>query len=172
MSDWVVPLSKAAQQFDLLGAEVRAAAFRGLVLAGVRGLQKLQIQILPRRIPQPVDRGVYRAGWKLRIGPDYVEIYNDSPIASIIEDGVRAKNVKVGLALLEALSGWVMRKGLSKDSKEARSIAWAVARNMQKRGIFNDRGPYKNGLGILRELVDHYLDALIEAEVLASIGKI
>lgn len=172
MSSFVVPLSRAAQQFDLLEQEIRAAAFRGLVLAGMRGLQLLLVQILPRRVPPPVDRGVFRAGWKLRLGPDFVEIYNDEPHAPFVEEGVRAKNVKPGRAMIQALTEWSLRKGLAADAKEATAIAWAIARSMQKQGIFIGKGPYKNGLGILRELVDHHIEPLIEAEVLANVGRV
>ncbi len=170
MTDWVVPLSKAAAQFEGLKAEMKAAAFRGLVSAGARGLQVIITEIIPKRVPQPVDRGTYKAGWKLRVGPDYVEIYNDEVVASIIEDGARAANIKVGKMLLTALSSWAMRKGLASDPKEALSIAWGIARNMQRKGIFNRDG--KQGLGILRELVTWRLDHIIETEVLRALGKI
>lgn len=172
MADFSVPLSKAAAQFEALGQDMKKAAFRGLILAGSRGLQKLITQIIPSRVPTPVDRGLYRAGWKLRVGNDFVEIYNDEPHADFIEEGVRAKNVKPGKAMLEAIAAWVRRKGLANNPAEVLSISWAIVRSMQKKGIFNRRGPYANGLGILRELVDHYLDDLIETEVLANIGKI
>ncbi len=170
MSDWVVPLAKAAPQFEELAAEMRTAAFKGLVAAGARGLQTLLVEILPKRVPQPVDRGLYRAGWKLRIGPDYVEIYNDEPVAGIIEEGVRASNVKPGRAMIEALTRWVQRKGFANDPKEALAMAWSIVVNMQKRGIFNRDG--KSGLGILKELVEWRLDNIIETEVLRALGKI
>lgn len=170
MTDWVVPLSKAAAQFEGLKAEMKAAAFRGLVSAGARGLQVLIVEIIPKRVPQPVDRGTYRAGWKLRIGPDYVEIYNDEVVAPIIEDGARASNIKVGRAMLQALASWAMRKGLAGDPKDAMRIAWGIARTMQKKGIFNRDG--KQGLGILRELVTWRLDNIVETEVLRALGRI
>ncbi len=170
MSQWVVPLSKAAAQFDGLKAELLGAAYQGLVAAGAYGLRVLVVEIIPKRAPQPVDRGVYRAGWKLRIGPDYVEIYNDEPIASLIEEGVRASNIKPGRAMLEALAKWAMRKGFAHDAKSAQSMAWGILRTMQKRGIFNRNG--QQGLGVLRELVTWRLDNIIETEVLRAIGKI
>lgn len=170
MTDWVVPLSKAAARFEELGADMRDAAYKGLVMAGARGLAVLLSEIIPKRIPQPVDRGVYRAGWKLRVGPEYVEIYNDEPVAPIIEDGARASNIKVGRALIQALASWSLRKGLASSPKEALSIAWAIATKMKERGIFNRNG--QQGLGILRELVTWRLDNIIETEVLRALGKI
>lgn len=170
MSDWVVPLSQAVKHFEHLKQDMKAAAYRGLVAAGARGLQVIIVEIIPKRVPQPVDRGTYRAGWKLRIGPNYVEIYNDEVVAVIIEDGARAANIKVGTALLTALTSWAQRKGLASDPKEALRIAWGIARNMQKKGIFNRDG--KSGLGILRELVEWRLDNIIETEVLRALGQI
>jgi hypothetical protein len=170
VSEWVVPLSKAAAQFDTLHGEMLQAAYQGLILAGARSLQIITTEIIPKRIPQPVDRGVYRAGWKLRIGPDYVEIYNDEPVASIIEEGARAGNIKPGRAMLEALARWALRKGLAGSEREAMSTAWAIARTMQRKGIFNRDG--QQGLGILRELVTWRLDNVIETEVLRMLGKL
>lgn len=172
MASVVVPLRMAPGMMEELKAEIRQAAFKGLILAGLRGYQKLITQIIPRRIPQPVDRGVYRAGWKFKVLSDAVEIYNDEPHAVFIEEGVRAKNVKVGQLMIDALAAWALRKGLASNQKEARSTAFAIAMKMKKVGIFNKSGPYKNGLGILKELVDHYLDDLIEAEILANIGQL
>ncbi len=170
MSDWVVPLSKASAQFEGLKEEMKAAAWQGLVAAGARGLQTLLIEIIPKRSPQPVDRGVFRAGWKLRIGSDYVEIYNDELEAEFIENGVRASNVKIGARMIAALAEWSIRKGVTSSPKEAIGFAWAVAKAMQKKGIFNRDG--KSGLGILRELVEWHLDNIIEQEVLKALGKI
>lgn len=172
MSSNVVRLSEAASAFADLQGAMRRAAFRGLILAGSRGLQKLVVEIIPRRLPPPVDRGLFRAGWKLRIGSDYVEIYNDEPHGVFVEEGVRASNVKPGRAMLEAIAAWAQRKGIASSPDEAKHIAWAIVRQMQKAGIFNDRGPYKRGLGVLRELVDHYLDDLVRAEVSAHLAKL
>lgn len=172
MSSFVVPLSRAAARFEQLGKEMQVVVFQGLIAAGAHGLRVLVIEILPSRIPQPVDRGVFRAGWKLRVGPDYVEIYNDEAHAIFIEEGVRGSNVKPGRAMLEALASWALRKGLASDAKEATSIAWAIARSMQKKGIFVGRGPYKEGLGLLKQLVDWRLDGIIETEVLRALGQL
>lgn len=172
MSDFSVPLSKAARQFELLGEDIRKAAFRGLQLAGARALQKLVTQIIPRRLPPPVDRGLFRAGWKLKVGEGFVEIYNDEPHAAFIEEGVRAKNVRPGRQMLEAVASWVRRKGLADSPAEVLKVTWAIVNAMKKRGIFNNSGPYKNGLGVLRELVEFFVDDLVEAEVLAAIGKV
>ncbi len=170
MTEFSVPLSKAAAAFQTLADDMKVAAFQGLIRGGARCLQVLVAEIIPKRIPQPVDRGLYRAGWKLRIGPDYVEIYNDEGTAVLIEEGVRAANVKPGRAMIAALAQWALRKGFANDEREAISIAWGIAKNMQKRGIFNRNG--QQGLGILRELVTWRADNIVETEVLRAIGKI
>ncbi len=170
MSSWVVPLSQAAARFEGLAQEMRDAAYQGLVAAGARGLQVLVVEIIPKRSPQPVDRGVFRAGWKMRVGPDYVDIYNDELHALFIEEGVRAVNVKPGRRMVEALAEWALRKGIASNPKEALTAAWAIAKAMAKKGIFNRDG--KSGLGVLRELVEWHLDAIIEQEVLRALGKI
>ncbi len=173
MSSFSVNLNQAARQFDALNQEILVAARKGLVLAAARGLQKIVVEIIPRRIPTPVDRGIYRAGWKLKVvDQNSVEIFNDEPVAVFVEEGVRGQNVKIGRALLEALASWAMRKGMASGGQQAMQVAWAIARNMQKNGIFNNRGPYKNGLGILRELVDHHIEDLMEAEIIAAVGRV
>jgi hypothetical protein len=171
MANVSIPLKLAPQMMEDLKAEIHQAAFRGLVMAGMRGFQILMTRIIPRRLPPPIDRGTYRAGWKYRVDSISFEIYNDEPHAVFIEEGVRGKNVKPGRAMIEALAAWAQRKGLASNPKEAHQVAFAIAMSMRKAGIFNN-GPFKNGLGILRELVDHYLDDLVEAEILANLSKI
>lgn len=170
MTEFSVPLSKAAAQFEELADDMKQAAFRGLILAGARCVAVIVSEIIPKRVPQPVDRGTYRAGWKTRSSSSYVEVYNDEPVASIIEDGARASNIKPGRAMLKALASWALRKGLASNEKEALSRAWAIAKTMQKKGIFNRNG--QQGLGVLRELVTWRADDIVEAEVLRAIGKI
>lgn len=170
MTEFSVPLSKAASAFQDLADDMKAAAFKGLVNAGARCLQVIITEIIPKRVPQPVDRGTYRAGWKLKLGTNYVEIFNDEPVAPIIEEGARASNIKPGRAMIRALASWALRKGLANDEASALKAAWAIAKTMQRKGIFNRSG--QQGLGILRELVTWRADAIIEQEVLRAIGKI
>lgn len=159
-----IKLRDVVAHFDRLDAEMHRAARIGLLKAAERGVQILVTQIIPSRSPQPVDRGVYRAGWKTeRVNADTVAIMNPEPHAVFIEYGVRGENVKIGRAMIQALTEWVIRKGLG-DGDKAVSIAWAIARNMQRDGIFNRReGP---GLGILKELEEVHL-ARIAREAVA-----
>ena len=82
----------------------RAAALRGLASAAQRGLQLVQAEIIPSRSPQPVDRGVYRAGWRAVKIKDGYAVENLEPHAAFVEYGVRASNVKPGRAMIAALA--------------------------------------------------------------------
>jgi hypothetical protein len=161
----VVPLKDASAYFGRLNAAMfKRAAQRGLVLAGQRGVQVVVTQIIPSRTPAPVDRGVYRAGWKSEsIDENTVLISNPEPHAVLIEKGVRAENVKIGAVMIRALSEWALRKGIARDEKESVGIAWAIAKTMQKRGIFNRRSG--NGLRILEELERDHLPKIAREEI-------
>lgn len=109
-----IDLKDAGVFVDQLSADMRAKAIVGLRRAAARGLQTIQTVLIPSRNPQPVDRGIYRAGWKIKAIPDGAELYNDSPAAALIEGGVRAANIKIGRKMLTALAEWVIRKRLVK----------------------------------------------------------
>ena len=137
-----------------LEGRLHEAALRGLLAAALRTKAHIITSVIPQEPRVPVDRGIYRAGWQVQKLNNGAYIYNPTPHASIIEDGARAENIKIGAAMIQALIAWVKRKGLTTSKKgtsawagEAESIAWAIAKNMQKNGIFN-KG---HGLGIMRK---------------------
>ena len=166
-----IRLKDAPGYYDRMGKGVLEAARKGLRLAASRGLQKLVTGIIPSRSPQPVDRGVYRAGWRVeQVDEDTVAILNPEAHAVFIEYGVRAENVKVGPALIAALKEWSLRKGFASDEKEAIGMAWAIANNMKKRGIFNRRSG--NGLRILEELVDKHIHKFLKEEIAREIKRV
>src|SRR5690606_17517704 len=72
-------------------------------------------------------------------------------------------NVKIGAAMIKALTEWVLRKGIAGDEREATGIAWAIAKDMQKRGIFRQRKG--GGLGVLQELMKRHMPKIIKQEV-------
>jgi len=162
-------LSDAAPWVRELGQEVSVAAVRGLQSAAFLGLNRLLTQIIPSRSPQPVDRGLYRAGWRVITSPDGADIENNEPHAAFIEDGVRGSNVKVGRLMIQALTEWVTRKGLAQGT-EAVSAAWAIAQSMKRRGIFNAYAGSSalGGLRILAEL-NTMLPGIIQDEVMREI---
>ena len=159
--------------------EMRVKAVRGLRLAAVRGLQTIQTVIIPSRTPQPVDRGIYRAAWKVASIPDGAELYNDSPVGPIIEGGVRAANVKIGKALIDALTAWVIRKRLVKPviSKKqpsmiaaATAMAWAIAKAARQGKGFHNPNP-SGGLRIMQELNDRYIRDFVRESVTRELER-
>lgn len=166
-----VDLKEYVQRLDRFKrTEFKRAVVDGLLVAAQRGLQKIVVEIIPSRSPPPVDRGLYRGGWSVDPLPEQgAIIYNDELHAAVIEHGARADNVKVGRSMIQALAEWVTRKGIAGAGKEAVRAAWAIARSMQRRGIFNREG--KEGLGILEELVAQHLPDLVQEECEASIRR-
>ncbi len=163
MTTHVIDLKDAAAFFGTeWPKKMHAGAMRGLLSAALHGVQTIQTVIIPSRTPSPVDRGTYRAGW--RSGPiaNGAELWNDDPTAVFVEGGVRASNVKLGSAIITALTTWLMRKGIQTESKEAKSMAFAIVRRMQQRGIFNHGS---TGLGILKEFDEKYAERYSKEEI-------
>lgn len=163
-----------------LGGERRRAAERGLLSAAQRLVQAIVAEVIPREPRVPVDRGIYRAGWRAEQSAGGALVVNRTPHAEFIEDGVRAENVKVGREMIDALADWVHRHGLDRsrgrDGKgryvaaaesDARSIAWAIAQSMRRRGIFGG-----TGLKILEKARNRYLLRFITEEVTAELEKV
>lgn len=140
----------------------RAAALRGLASAAQRGLQLVQAEIIPSRSPQPVDRGVYRAGWRAVKIKDGYAVENLEPHAAFVEYGVRASNVKPGRAMIAALQEWARRHGF----EDPLGAAWAIAKAMQKRGIWGGRG-----LGIHSLMNDRLRNGIVEEEVKREMAR-
>ncbi len=189
-------LENAGQHYRDMAPKLQAAARRGLLSAAERGVQRIVSEIIPSRSPQPVDRGVYRAGWKARSIEDGAEILNTEAHAVFIEEGVRPGNVKAGRAMIAALLEWVVRKGMGKsrlapshtalrkvggkltashtvlkvvhDEDANMQVVWAIIASMKKRGIFNRGG---QGLGILKQL-NNELPDICREEVTREIAKV
>jgi site-specific recombinase XerC len=139
-----ITFAQAPAWVSKLDGELRKAAQRGLYSAGLRLQSKIVNEVIPQTRPHPpVDRSLYRAGWRLRrLAADAVLVFNATAQAAFIEGGVRKKNVKIGRAMIDALAEWAKRKGLvdKEDPGAARSAAFAIAQSMKKRGIFGPRG--------------------------------
>jgi hypothetical protein len=141
----------------LTGLELERAARRGLLSAAMRGVAEIVTFIIPSRSPQPVDRGLYRAGWKATKTKAGAAIENSEPQAVWIEEGVRPR---LGPAAFAALTEWVVRKGLAQPHN-AMDVAARVIHAMRRRGsIFGTRG-----MGILRELNNGKIQVFIQEEV-------
>lgn len=181
-------LSGGAAAIDRLSKELRLRAERALVSAAERGRGVIVNQIIPGRTPSPVDRGVYRAGW--RAGPikGGAEIWNGEVHAAFVERGVRAGSVKIGRAMIQALAEWAVRKGLVRGKKggrgrlyvrerigagshrvmnpEAIAVAWAIAKAMKRKGIFG-----QTGLRVLEELMTAHMPKIVGEEFRREVGR-
>jgi len=154
-----ITLKEAGDEFGKkLPARMQEAAMRGLLSAAQRGVQVVVAEIIPAAVPQPVDRGTYRSGWAAFAIPGVgAAIHNAEPHAGLIEKGVRASAVKIGRAMIAALAEWAKRHGF----EEPERAAWAIAKRMQERGIWEQKG-----LGILTLLNDRLRNGIVREEVL------
>lgn len=176
-----ISLADAPAWITRLEKSLDHAAERGLVSAAHRLVNVIVTEIIPAEPRVPVDRGIYRGAWRVRPqGRRAVLVANDSPHAVFIEDGVRGQNVKPGRAMIEALAKWAVRKGIAgagngRDAKgryvgatvDSMRIAWAIAKSMQKKGIF-DGG---KGLKIAAKAARR-APKILEEEVRAEIRKV
>lgn len=125
-----------------LKGEIVERRRRGIYSAALLTARHIQTTIIPKLQPQPIDRGTSRAGWRAERTEDGADVVNTVPHTIIIDQGVPGANVKIGRAMITALAEWARRKGmLGKGAKagsaEGESVAWGIATNMKKRGIFN-----------------------------------
>lgn len=157
----VTTLKEAGVELDEMGRRIKTAAKKGLLSAAHRAVQTIVSEIIPGLVPQPVDRGFYRAGWRAEKTKKGAAIVNNQPHAVFIEYGVRAANVKPGRAMIAALTQWARRKGF----EEPERAAWAIANKMRQRGIWGQKG-----LGVLA-LLEARLPAIIREEVAREIEK-
>lgn len=150
-----------------LQMQLRAAASKGLLSAALRSVQLIQTQEITKASPSPVDRGVYRAGWRAeRLGTMDAVIYNAVKWASYIEDGVPARAVVAGRIMHENIAAWAQRR-LGFSRQEAWDIAGAIIWKLKRRGIFN-RGA---GLKILETYTRDRLPAVVREEVERAIER-
>lgn len=175
----VYRLSEAGRFISALARTNRAAAERGLFAAAVRAVGYIQAEVIPSLTPVPTARGVWRAAWRAEKTEGGARFFNDAPHAPFIEDGVRGQNVKIGRAMIQALAEWVRMKGIggrqtvgksgrAKFTKatadEALSIAWAIAKTLQRKGIFNSG----EGFGVMKKAREQ-LPRFVREEVLREL---
>lgn len=157
-------ISQHAEVSKYLDKGFENAAKRAMLATANRVVGVILTEVIPGLNPQPVDKGMYRAGWRAKKVTGGAEVYNNTPHAPIIEYGARAENIKVGKAMIDALTKWVIRKGIVGKGKgakdQARSVAFAIANSMKKKGIFNRDG--KQGLHVLDKALERVGDFVSE----------
>lgn len=137
----------------------------------------------------PVDRGILKNAWRALRMSDGAELVNDQPYAGVVERGARP--FKMNTAGMDALTGWVRRKILSggfgslttgkgrKNSKpaqidqiekEARKIAFAIAKKFERVGIRGKRFVWRN-LPILANLMEKEIQRSLAAFFNRSVGS-
>lgn len=160
--------------------ELRKAQERGFESAGAKIVQYLQTVAIPGTRPQPVDRGLYRAGWKYKTIKGGVYVFNRVTHAMFVEYGVR--KVVPGKKLVEAIAAWVRRKGIGsrvvtskkgtsrivKANKEkAKAIAFAIINGAKKKGGFFDQG---RGLKVFKRALPK-ISKIFQDEVISEMKK-
>lgn len=154
----VYTIEEADKWLGVVSIGMKKAAMRGLLAAANRTVNHIVTGIIPALTRRPVNRGVYRAGWRAQPEPNGASVLNSVPHAVFIEHGVRPENVKIGRKMIEALTEWVRMKGIGgkvnqhgflvkrPSMKQAEATAWAIAKSMKRRGIFGIVG-----LGVLKK---------------------
>ena len=145
---------------------LKTSAVRGVRSAAIRLMNEITLRIVPNIVPEPIDRGLYRSGWKTQSIPNGAIIYNTEEHSAFIEHGVEANNVKISRLMIEALQGWLIRKGFS-SKKDSLNNAFGLAVNLKKSGIFN-RG---KGFHPLQLALDKYAQEFIGEEITNEIAK-
>lgn len=154
-------------------SKIREGSIRGIYSTALRIVGVIVDEVIPNEKPPPVDQRHYASAWRAEPTTRGADVVNNMPYAAVIEHGARAQNIKVGKAMIDALTEWVKRKGLAGKSPrsgtgarenweaESRNIAWAIAMSFKRKGIFNRDGEglrigakgVKKGLRFLKEEV-------------------
>lgn len=163
-----VALKDAGEFFvGTFGPAMRKAASKGLYSAAVRSVQLIQTEAIARASPSPVDKGIYRAGWRAEKDGDGAVIFNSVPWAGLVERGVPAANVVASRRAVEAIADWAVRK-LGVQRERAAGVAFGILRSLKRRGIFR-RG---EGLRILETFTKDRLPGIIAEEVRRELARI
>ena len=138
-------MSVAVKVFGKRVEGIEGAVKKGLLSACQRGVTDIVSNVIPKtlvlehtgiRLAPPIDRGLYKSGFRAEATPTGARIRHVNPMmAAVMENGVRAGNVKIGRAMIRALTSWAHRKGLEAPKKSPESVAWAIAKNAQRYGI-------------------------------------
>ena len=120
-----------------LGATLRAdykarikEAQRAMRIAVQLHGHRVVVLVIESISPEPTDIGTYKRTRYIEDTDEGVIIYNNSPHAAVLEGG-RRKGAKP--PPVKVIAEWVFHKGIA-DRKDARGIAFAIARSIAKKG--------------------------------------
>lgn len=157
---YTVSIDEFARILSRLDDKIEKAVIRGLQSAAMR-LQGMVVQEIDQAEPHPaVDRGELRNSTHFERTEFGAIVSTIAPHAGMMEYGARPFFPPV-----EALKGWVLRKGLASEEAEAESVAYAIALHISKMGI-EPRGYFIKAVhrlkheGVLVAEIRHELDAL------------
>lgn len=164
-------LREAAKIQGDMSKQVRQAGMRALQSAAYRVVERVH-GLIAAENPTPVDRGISRAGWRVVKVENGYAVVNDVPHTAFMEHGVPGASVKISRKMIDALTEWVLRKGIvggaaggrkrsatKSQRKAARDAAWAIAVSLKKSGIFKQGA----GLKILERALKG-IDRVIQGE--------
>ena len=107
----------------------RKGALQKAAIAAARKFRTLLVQRTDEL--KITDTGALKNSWRAERTEDGAVVFSDCPYAGIVELGARPHPVSVEGQ--EAIARWAMRK-LGVDEKEAKSIAFLIARKISKEG--------------------------------------
>lgn len=179
-----IPIKNVNPELDRILLQHKQATINGIQAAVIRLHQIILTVYIPMTNPNPVDRGLYRAGWTVDLLPNGAKLRNYVPWALFIEYGVLPKNVKASKKMIQALAEWILRKGFARkmvmDKKsgkptmikdkdaQALAMAYAISTIMKKKtGIHG-----KTGRKILEKCIGSFWYSMLEAEVQRELNKV
>jgi len=160
MATYNFDIGQVPQIMAAIDDGMKGKVLDGLLSAAYRLQGYIQGEYIPSLPRPPVGiRGAYKAGWKVKPLSDGALLFNDVPYAPMIEQGVRPGATHIGRAMIDAIERWVRFRALGGHSEtrttragvtkrtwkkatdsERRSIAWAIAKSIVKRGLWQPRG--------------------------------
>lgn len=143
-----------------LGSKAKSAVEKGMTSAALRARVIMVEEAQAKRV---MNTGYYVRAWKAsKLPATYtVRVYNDSPYAAVVEKGRRAG---ARMPPVEPIARWAQRK-FKLPYKIAKGIGFAIARNIQKRGI-----PGRNVLEDAKPKLQKMMTEEIEREILTALG--
>lgn len=124
---------------------------------------RIAIEEVRRSKPRPpFNTGYYQRAFKSQDLPNGVLFFNQASYAGVIEGGRRAG---ARMPPVSVIARWVTQKGIARG-KEARSIAFVIARKIAKQGW---PAPPYGPMQVVRRVADR-LKSFVAADIRIAIG--